>query len=305
MSIFVKIMHNPLSENQKKHATIGLVVLMALCGLFAGCKSDTVSTPGGGAGNVGPVAGGASGTDAIQGPTSFSAELQESVNEVPIMTQQFQVRALDNNTGQALAGFETRSDASSMVYFSNLPPGPVGFLVVGIPNESIDTYQFNIDSNEKNETLWVVATSSVQMAPTLANVILNPDKATAAGAIYWINPATLEEEPVGCATVRIDATEGEIRYFGSNNLPTTDTARADAQNQEVRTSTNPLNGKYYIANTSPGSHTVTMMLNGQDMGSTTMMLFIGRESTDGQYSISISNIYVQNQSANPTPPGCM
>jgi len=247
--------------------------------------------------------GGEAGTPTHTGTTSFSAKLLESVNEVPVtdmgVNLKFTILAIDNTTGQPIPGFETISDDKSWVFFDNLPAGLVAFKVLGIENQSIDTYQFNYDANDQNEELWVVARSSVEMAPILGNVILNSEKAIASGSIYWINPDG-GKEPVGCATVRIDSSEGEIRYFGTTNV-----FRQDAPNQEVRTDSNPLNGKYFIANVTAGRYTVTTMLNGKNIGSTSLMLFRGDESIDGEYAISLGDIYVEGQSANPTPDDCI
>jgi hypothetical protein len=139
---------------------------------------------------------------------------------------------------------------------------------------------------------------------TVANVTLNPDLADIAGAIYW-KDASGVEQPVGCATVAIDDGQGEIRYFGSNNLPTTNVALPSAPNLEVRTATNPLNGRFFITGVSLKPHTVTAMVNGMAVGSATLPVFQGKTSTDGENAISLTDILVEGASANPTPSDCM
>jgi hypothetical protein len=277
----------------------GLALLLLLGGVSMGCSAedgdDSGPGPGANAGGAGSAGGTSSG--------SFRGTVRDSVNEFPITDPPITVRALDNETGEPLPGMETVSDSNAMVTFEGLPSGLVGLMTVGIVNQSVDTYQFNIDSGAQNEDVWVVAKSSVDMAPTIANLQPDPAKADAAGAIYWINAAG-EEEPVGCATVRFDSEEGEIRYFGENNLPTTNVPLENAPHLEVRTYSNPLNGRYYVGGASPGKHTITAMMNGQDLGSTSFLLFSGLNSTDGENTICISNIYVEGFDANPTPADC-
>ena len=277
-----------------------LVLSLGLGGVAIGCGASgdddpSPSMPAGGAGSGAPPA---------TGTSSFTGVIVESTNDRPINNDQLPVlvRALDNATGMPLPGKETMNDGSAGVAFADLPNPEVGFMLKGVKDQSIDTYTFNVESNAQGKLLRIVAKSSVLTVKTVANVTLNSALGDLAGAIYWKNASGVEE-PVGCATVAIDDGQGEIRYFASNNLPTTNVALPTAPNLEVRTATNPLNGKFFITGTALKRHTVTAMLNGMVIGSAELPSFAGTASTDGENSISLTDILVSG-SANPTPADC-
>jgi hypothetical protein len=277
-----------------------LVLSLGLGGVAVGCGAaseddPTPSTPGGGGAGMGAPA---------TGTSNFTGVIVESTNDRPINNGQLPVvvRALDNATGMPLAGKETMNDGSAGVAFADLPNPEVGFMLKGVKDQSIDTYTFNVESNAQGKLLRIVAKSSVLTVKTVANVTLNSALGDLAGAIYW-KDASGVEQPVGCATVAIDDGQGEIRYFASNNLPTTNVALPSAPNLEVRTATNPLNGKFFITGTALKRHTVTAMLNGMAIGSADLPSFAGTASTDGENSISLTDILVSG-SANPTPADC-
>jgi hypothetical protein len=286
--------------------SVHLVLLLCCLGsssaaIGCGAASEDDPTPsmpgGGGAGMGGPPA---------TGTSNFTGMIVESTNDRPIDNGSLAltVRALDNATGMPLAGKETMNDGNAGVAFADLPNPEVGFMIKGVPAMAIDTYTFNVESNAQGELLRVVAKSSVLTVKTVANVTLDPALGDLAGAIYWKNGSGVEE-PVGCATVAIDDGQGEIRYFARNNLPTTNVALPSAPNLEVRTATNPLNGKFFITGTSLKRHTVTAMVNGQVIGSASLPVFAGTASTDGENAISLTDILVEGMSANPTPADCM
>ena len=276
-----------------------LVLSLGLGGVALGCgaaSEDDPSTPGGGGAGMAAVP--------TTGTSSFTGMIVESTNDTPIDSNKLPliVRALDNTTGMALPGKETMNDGSANVAFADLPNPEVGFMVKGVKDQAIDTYTFNVESNSQAKLLRIVAKSSVLTVKTVANVTLNPALGDLAGAVYWKNASGVEE-PVGCATVAIDDGQGEIRYFASNNLPTTNVALPAAPNLEVRTATNKLNGKFFITGTALARHTITVMLNGMAIGSASLPSFAGTASTDGENAISLTDILVEG-SANPTPADC-
>jgi hypothetical protein len=203
------------------------------------------------------------------------------------------IKAIDNDTGKPLAGFETVSDASGMVTFDGLPGEKVGFLAEGVLGESVDTYQFNIKSvtPEEYEILWLVDLGTYQMGPGLAGITLDTSKGVAAGAVYWANPQG-QEEIVGCTTIKADPESGDVRYFGDGGMPTKLTSE-DPQNG--RDSTNKLNGYYLIGNIEPGSVKVNAYVDGESKGNVDFVTF-------GE-SICISNIYLEGDS-NPQSQDC-
>ena len=287
--------------------TLSIALSLGLGGFVIGCGNKSEGPGSEGSGTPTPMAGmtgGGAGTAAPSGPSDFMGTIVESTQDKPITSDQLEltVTALDNVTGAPLAGKEAMTDMGGKVAFTQLP-AEVGFKVKGVMAQAIDTYTFNIGSNEQGKLLRVVAKSSVLTVKTVANVTLNPELADLAGAIYWRNGAG-QDEPVGCATVTIDDGMGEIRYFASNNLPTTNVALPSAPNLEVRTATNPLNGKFFITGASLKTHTVTATLNGVKLGSATLPVFKGTESTDHENAISLTDIMVEGMSANPTPADC-
>ncbi|MDD9934303.1 MAG: hypothetical protein OXT09_11910 [Myxococcales bacterium] len=297
--------------------------LVLASALALGCSNETGGPEGqgglnmpiamGGAGGPAPAAPTGDGTMMADGMTSappaggatFVGTIVESVNDMPVPSSQLEltVRVLDNVTGMPLAGLETVTDDNAVVSFPGLTQDQVGFMIQGVPDQAIDTYTFNVSPLEQDKLLRVVAKSSVLTVKTVANVTLDPQMADIAGAIYWDSPDGLEH-PVGCVTVSIDDGQGDIRYFASNNLPTTNVALDSAPYLEVRTATNPLNGRFYIANVVPGAHTVTAMLNGEVVGEASLPAFAGNMSSDGENAISLTDITL-SAPANPTPADCM
>jgi hypothetical protein len=227
------------------------------------------------------------------GTVSFAAVVRDPTSDVTI--EGTTVQALDNETGEPL-GIEEVSGNNGAIAFEGLPAGKVAFLSVGQVGMTIDTYQYNIDADAQDETLWVVAKSTAQIVPTLASLTPDPESAAVSGAVYWVN-ADGVEEPVGCATIAFEG-EGEAteyRYFGDNNLPTT---------LEMQASTNLLNGRYFIGNAPTGVQRVSAQIDGESMGETTLVLFARKDSTDGEDNVCISNIYIEGVDENPTPADC-
>lgn len=257
--------------NRKRFGTACLVLSLMMCGAFAGCGDDG------------------------DGGATFRGKLIDfksgRAEEKPVPG--YTIKALNNETGEPLAGFEADTDASGMVQFNGLPTGKVGFLAVGVTGESVDTYQFNIASvtPEDYEILWVVDLGTYQMGPGLAGITLDTSKGIAAGAVYWVNPQE-QEEIVGCATVKADPESGDVRYFGDGGMPTK-LLVDDPDNG--RDSTNKLNGYYLIGNIEPGPVKINGYINAELKGSVDFITF-------GE-SIGISNIYVEGAS-NPQPQDC-
>ena len=192
------------------------------------------------------------------------------------------VVALDNDTGEPLAGFDpVVSDVNGKVTFLDLPVGKVGFLcqAAEAKYESVNTYQFNLKSwtaTGEEEKLWSVDIQTYVAAPALGGLIADDNLAIIAGAAYWVDPASDSgiENIVGCADVSISPAGGDKRFFGDNKLPTT---------LEDRSDTNPLNGYYILANITPGQVTVSLDVDGASIGKTKMQVF--------DHAITIGNIY--------------
>ncbi len=246
-------------------------------------------------------------------PTSFSAFVKDRIPKTP--KGEMVVVALDNATGEVLAGVaEQTSDSSGMVYFDNLPgdaKGKVGFLVrskvIGGVLKYVDTYQFNIDVTAKEEELWALDKWTYDNAPGMGGLTVDSQYALFAGAMYYVNDAG-EEEPVGCATAEITvgdwtSTTAEVRYFNDKGLPTklaTD-APADTTARDV---SNPKNGLFTGANIRVGNATIKMKdSTGKVVGTETTIMIKKDAVTD---ALLISNVYVDKtiQPTNPTPAVC-
>ena len=72
----------------------------------------------------------------------------------------------------------------------------------------------------------------------------------------------------------------------------------------MQPSTNVLNGRYFIGNAPTGKQKVSVQVGDETLGSTTLVLFARKDSTDGEDNVCISNIYVQGADKNPTPAAC-
>ena len=274
---------------RRRHPASTVLWLLLSIGLLAACGDDDGEQPE----DMHPDSGHAGEDGGGEPSLGFAAVLRDPVSDDPI--EGATVKALDNDSGEPL-DIDATSGANGRITFEGLPAGKVAFLAVGEPEMTIDTYQYNIDSDAQDETLWIAAKSTATAVPLLAGFEGDPEMSSVSGAVYWIN-GDGDEEPVGCVTVAFEG-EGEasdIRYFGDNNLPTT---------VEMRGDTNPLNGRYFIGNAPPGVQEVSVLIDGTAMGSTTLVLFARKDASDGEDNVCISNIYVEGADENPTPADC-
>lgn len=221
----------------------------------------------------------------------FKATVKDRMSRTPLGGKT--CRAVDNDSGDPIAGFEAVSKANGSISFQDLPGDLVGFKCDGVIGDHVDTYQFNISTTAQDEDLWLVDLATYQMAPALAGIELDTTKGMLAGSVYWVNAAD-EEEPVGCGVIT-STKGGQIRYFGVNELP----VKPIAEDPAGRDNTHPNNGLFLAANMEPGPVTLTLTVDGQQKGDVNVITF-GAEST-----VLISNIYAdETLTANPTPAGC-
>jgi len=213
--------------------------------------------------------------------TSFTGTIVDFMTRQPINNAKIQV--LDNATGAPLPVGAVSSNGSVTVTGI-----PADVTLIGLKNTlapgNKDTYQFNMSATAQDETLWLVSDATYTLAPSLAGVTLDTTKGVVAGGLYFVNDLD-EEEPVGCGTVTTTPS-GVIRYFDDTDMPTTITNRD---------STNPLNGFFLAANINTGTTTVSATVDGDAVGSTTIITYPD--------SICISNIYVTT-ATNPQPANC-
>ena len=202
------------------------------------------------------------------------------------------VKALDNVTGNPIAGMESVSNSNGIVVFNGLPAGQVGFHAVSVQGDFVDTYQFNIDSNSTDAVLWVMDFNTYTAAPMIAGVTVEPNKGLAVGVVYWEDtPGCMY--PVGCSTIKTNPESGDVRYFADNDMPTNTLANDPVSGRD---DVNPLNGYWLIANVDPGAVSIGGYMSDQLLESTSCVMFAD--------SVCIGDIVVGG-SSNPQPGTCL
>lgn len=225
------------------------------------------------------------------------------------------VQVLDNETGAPYEGQSAESPSGDgCVSFEGFDTNSdfVGIKVTR--SDYKDTYQFYFANGSENEEFLLVSENTASLVALSLGVTLDPEKAFAAGAVYW--GSQTNENPLGCARVTFDPPNpGNIHYFGTDKLPTPlrDIVGDAPSNGE---GTNPCCGKE-----NPFAYYVSM---NQDIGtgSVTMTATVFDEEDDeggaGEYSesvvlpqmyadsVSISNIYFTEADypTDPTPDWC-
>ncbi len=198
-----------------------------------------------------------------------------------------EVEALDNTTGDSL-GLTATSDATGWVTFAwgdTQVDDKVGFLCKAVPGDWHDTYQFDLDSSAQDERLWAVDETTYSGAPLMAGLTIEAGKAIMAGGLYFVE-ADGTENHIGCATVKTNPEDGEVRYFGDNGMPAPLTTRE---------TTNPLVAYFLIANMNPGTKVAEAYVDTEKIGQTDLHVYAD--------AISISNIYT-DKATDPEPTDC-
>jgi len=197
------------------------------------------------------------------------------------------VEALDNTTGNSL-GITATSDAAGWVTFGwgdTQVGDKVGFLCKAVPGDWHDTYQFNIDSTSHDARLWAVDETTYSGAPLYAGLTIEAGKAMMTGGLYFVE-ANGTENHIGCATVKTNPEDGDVRYFGDNGMPAP---------LATRDTTNPLVAYFLIANMNPGSKVAEAYVDTEKIGETTFHVYAD--------AMTITNIYTDN-ATDPEPDYC-
>ncbi len=220
---------------------------------------------------------------------------------------------LDNDTGLPLdpATFPSFKSGDDGKIELDLPKGiMVAFQATGqedvaapaTPMKFQKTYMFNIDSESQGKRIYAVNTITYTTAPMTAGILVDKTKGILAGTIYFKDPATEEEQFVGCATIEAIPADGsstdpqgDVRYFDPrNDLP------ASLVNAQFTTTGLAGTSRYIIANLPEGQYKLVVKVDGVQVnpGANEVVL---RSYPD---SIAISNIYVTapgDATKNPTP----
>ena len=205
----------------------------------------------------------------------FTATLIGFGTDLP--TVEAKVELLDNVTGKEIGMWMTSNDLGTVI-FTDLPENkPVGFLATKTNHK--DTYQFHLNPDSKDETLWIVPNSIYTLALGLAGLQVEPGKGTLAGAVYFVDKAG-EEIPLGCLDVSSDPSTEDVRYMeGESGLPTS----LDKQGQ-----THPAHGRFLMTNLAEGKVDIMARAGNALVGSTQIHV-VGD-------SIAIGNIYANKAS---------
>jgi len=195
------------------------------------------------------------------------------------------IEALNNDTGKPL-GKSTVSDADGNMSLELTAGKLVGFKMT--LDGYKDTFQYDLEPDAKDETLWAVSINIYNLALGVAGLTVDAGNSTLAGAVYFVNDKG-EEEAVGCATVTTDPPTDDVRYMATEQpLPTT---------LEKQSSTSLVRGQFIATNLKPQAEKikVTAWIGEEELGSVEIL-----STAD---SICLANIYVDPDrfDKNPTP----
>jgi hypothetical protein len=183
-------------------------------------------------------------------------------------------------------------------------------------NTHTDTYTYHLKPHEQNASLRLIRMGSETAAivvPGLAAYTTNEAAAPAAGAVYWKTPSMAEYEIVGCAHITDDNGDIEaqdLRYF-RDALPSNTT---EESGRPLLKGTNPQagNGKFFIGNMTPGTHTLRAKLaDGTMLGDPLKIIVFPRSEASSKVNglganLFLAGIYIDAPAGatNPTPAGC-
>lgn len=284
------------------------IAMMTLAGalLFA-CGGDESS----GTDTIAPTDTATDTTTDTVAPSKFTGQLVDFASKTG--RKGVDMRVLNNETGEDFdaVNFPPFKSGEDGRFELALPAGTqVGFEATGQedvtppakPMVFQKTYMFNIPSDAQAKRIYAVNTITYKTAPMTAGIVVDKTKGILAGTVYFKDPATGEEQFVGCATVEAipaDGTSttpvGDVRYFDPrNDLP------ASLVNAQFTTTGLAGTSRYIIGNLPLGRYKIVVKIDGVQVNPGAAELTI-QSFAD---SIAITNIYVTSPtdaSKNPTP----
>lgn len=268
---------------------IGLIITLIISVEFIGCNNDdgtdtssTGGTTGGGSG------GGTAGTKEPGGPYTFTGWVEDAVDHSRL--EGLKVVALSNDDGITPLGPEATTAADGTFTLGNLEPEMMCIEILGtegVDDPRIDSFTCNIETNEQDR--FVVSTTSAIAEMIVTGMIgkSDPNKASAAGAVYYWGEDG-KEYPVNCATVRVvGAPDAKVFYF-VDTLPNKERVETDAA------------GRFLAMELDPGTVELEALVNGEVIGSISLPVQAPINLTGGQYSSNNTRIYA-DAPGDPTP----
>lgn len=273
---------------------IGLIITLIIGVSFIGCGGDDDDDTAGGSGGTGTTPG---------NNNTFTGVLRSNLDETEIPNAT--VKALDNATLEEL-GSETVTGLKGEIELKNLPAGEVCIFALGNTGGDlpiIDTYTYNVESNEQNRDIYAIPVSVAEMIDGALCGPNDPTMGGASGGVYYKNEAG-DEFTLGCATVEVEpSTESTVVYYFQGGLPSVGDQNEPCDKADIgagRILETSANGRFYATNMPEGMVTLTAYVKGQAIGSTTLKVTLPQNSTGGLYNSNITRIYA-DAPGNPAP----
>jgi len=213
------------------------------------------------------------------------------------------VEAINDETGLSFdPQIKLQADQDGKVTLTGIPVTETSVGIKVSTSGYKDTYQFHFAVGATNEKFLGISQFLINVISGLLGITLDPNKISAAGAVYWGNE--FDKNPVGCSEVTFapPAPADSVHYFTHSellgDLPTKDRdigTPGDPQNGE---GTNPLNGYFVAINVDPVAYTISA--NADSHISTSLLPTVPADS------VAISDVYFDKGTypTNPTGSWC-
>jgi len=222
-----------------------------------------------------------------------------------------QVEVLNNDTGAPLNPPITTVSAPVTGKISlKLPAGKNMLLIKGVGTDTYDTVIVNADTKTNDPLIRISNSGTLALAEGSGGFVSKPDRTPVTGSVYHA-PGGVRMGTVGCAKIFLDGktvndTESDQRYNAASGLPGKfECTAADVMCTPVQQTGS--GGRFYIANMTPGRHTIKASIDNGATAIAEASFFI--PFTRSQATSTTKSVLVQigldvDRPANPTPAGC-
>ena len=174
------------------------------------------------------------------------------------------VTILNNDTG-AETKIKGTTDGADGCFSLDGIDGSIEYVGLKITaDDCVDSFHYHIKNGAENEDFLLLGNQSKVLFELCIERTIDPDKAMIAGGLFWGD--SNEKNPTGCQQVSFNPGQGEVFYFGLDDLPLLsrdfpgDPTGTAADNGH---GTNPANGLFIIVNESPGPVIAFATVNGK------------------------------------------